>query len=185
MTPDPPPPALTWSFATPDDVPELVRLIRSAYRGEASRAGWTSEADLVEGERTSEEAVRRLLDAPGSRVLLAREEADSAVACCHVEDRGHGVASLGMFAVAPERQAAGVGRWLLAEAERAAAEVFAARRLEISVLAPQAGLIAWYERRGFTRTGERRPFPADARFARALRDDLEFIVMGKAIAGAL
>ncbi len=176
------PASLTWRFATEEDVPDVVALVRSAFRGEASRAGWTSEAHLVEGERTDEEIVRRLLGAPDSRLLVVRSEAGDAVACCHLEARGDGLAHLGMLAVVPAGQAAGTGRWLLAEAERTAAEVLGVQELEITVLAQQTALIAWYERRGFERTGETRPFPADGRLARALRDDLEFVVMGKRIA---
>lgn len=90
----------------------------------------------------------------------------------------------GAFAVAPTRQGGGVGRWLMAEAERAAIEAFGARTFEIAVLAQQTALITWYERRGFRATGERRPFPADARFARPRREGLEFVVMCKALGTA-
>ena len=175
------PPELTRRFAGPEDVPELVELIRSAYRGEASRAGWTSEAHLVDGERTGDRTLLRVIGSPRSRLLIARDPQGAAVACCQIEDRGEGVVHFGAFAVAPPRQAGGVGRWLMAEAERAAIEVFAARTFEIAVLAQQPALIAWYERRGFVATGERRPFPSDPRFARPRREGLEFVVMSKAL----
>ena len=80
----------------------------------------------------------------------------------------------------PDQQAA-VGRQLMAEAERQAVTAFAARRLEMTLLAQQEKLIAYYERRGFRRTGETRPFPADPRYARPLRDDLHFVVLEKSL----
>jgi hypothetical protein len=70
----------------------------------------------------------------------------------------------------------------MAEAERQALTAFAASRLEMTVLAQQDKLIAYYERRGFRRTGETRPFPADPRYARPLRGDLHFVVLAKALA---
>jgi GNAT superfamily N-acetyltransferase len=167
-------------FATPQDAAALVSLIRSAYRGDASRAGWTSEADLVEGERIDLDSLLRLLGAPTSRILVV-EDRSNPVACCQLENREAGVVYLGTFAVCPQRQAQGLGGWLIEQAERAAAKTFAARTIEITVVAQQRALLAWYERRGFVRTGQTRPFPADPRYARPLRDDLHFVVLSKAV----
>ena len=160
------------------DAEVLVTLIRSAYRGDTSRAGWTSEADLVEGDRISAGQVRAMIERSGSLVLAAETEA-GIVACCQLENRGSGLAYFGTFAVSPHDQGAGLGRQLMAEAELQAVTAFAARRLEMTVLAQQDKLIAYYERRGFLRTGETRPFPAHPRYARPLRDDLYFVVLVK------
>jgi ribosomal protein S18 acetylase RimI-like enzyme len=162
----------------PADADLLTDLIRSAYRGQDSRAGWTSEADLVEGERISRDQVLTMIGAGGS-VLLVGEDAGQIVACCQLRNEGAGLAYFGTFAVSPQAQGAGLGRQLMAEAERQAVAAFAATRLEMTVLAQQDKLIAYYERRGFRRTGETRPFPADPRYARPLRDDLCFAVLEK------
>jgi ribosomal protein S18 acetylase RimI-like enzyme len=164
--------------ARPADAGVLTNLIRSAYRGQDSRAGWTSEADLVEGERISRDQVLAMISAGGS-VLLVGEHAGQIVACCQLRDEGAGLAYFGTFAVSPQAQGAGLGRQLMAEAERQAVTAFAATRLEMTVLAQQDKLIAYYERRGFRRTGATRPFPADSRYARPLRDDLYFVVLEK------
>jgi ribosomal protein S18 acetylase RimI-like enzyme len=162
----------------PADADLLTDLIRSAYRGQDSRAGWTSEADLVEGERISRDQVLTMISAGGS-VLLVGEDAGQIVACCQLRNEGAGLAYFGTFAVSPQAQGAGLGRQLRAEAERQAVAAFAATRLMMTVLAQQDKLIAYYERRGFRRTGETRPFPADPRYARPLRDDLCFAVLEK------
>jgi ribosomal protein S18 acetylase RimI-like enzyme len=164
--------------ARPGDADVLTDLIRSAYRGQDSRAGWTSEADLVEGERISRDQVLAMISAGGS-VLLVGEDAGQIVACCQLRNEGAGLAYFGTFAVSPQAQGAGLGRRLMAEAERQAVAAFAATRLEMTVLAQQDKLIAYYERRGFRRTSETRPFPADPRYARPLRDDLYFAVLEK------
>lgn len=167
-------------LAEPRDAGILVDLIRSAYRGEVSRVGWTSEADLVAGDRTSYEQVSAMISEPGS-MMLAVDDGQGIVACCQLQDRGNGVTYLGTLAVSPTAQGTGLGRRLITEAERQAARKFGADRLEMTVLAQQELLVAWYERLGFRRTGETRPFPADERFARPLQDGLYFAVLEKPI----
>lgn len=164
--------------ATARDVPAVVDLVQSAYRGDVSRAGWTTEADLLAGQRADAAMVHPLVDAPGSTVLVLDDDAPGAagglLACCHVQDRGDGSCYVGMLAVRPNAQARGLGRVMLAAAE-ARARGIGADRLEMTVIAQRAELIAWYERLGFADTGERSPFPyGDERFGVPLRPDLEF-----------
>jgi len=173
--------------ARPGDAGVLTDLIRSAYRGDDSRAGWTSEADLVEGERINAGQVRAMITDAGSLILVGQTPGQLSqpariVACCQLRNEGAGLAYFGTFAVSPQAQGAGLGRQLMNEAERQAVSSFGATRLEMTVLAPQDKLIAYYERRGFQRTGETRPFPADPRYARPRRDDLYFVVLVKDLA---
>ncbi|MDX6741085.1 GNAT family N-acetyltransferase [Actinocorallia sp. A-T 12471] len=168
----------TFREAGQDDVARIVALVESAYRGDSSRTGWTTEADLLDGQRTDPEAVRALLTADGSLVLLAERDG-SLVACCHLERRGE-TAYFGMFAVSPAEQNSGLGRTVLAEAERVARARWAAREMQMTVITLRTELVAWYERRGYRATGEIRPFPyADERFGRPRRDDLDFSVLVK------
>jgi len=159
-------------------------LIRSAYRGESSRAGWTSEAHLLEGDRIHDEQVLELITSPGSLVVVAEAVTQAGrpgelTGCCHLADLGNGRAYFGTFAVSPARQSAGLGGRLMAEAERLAVAAFGARELELAALSPQEKLIAWYERLGFVPTGERKPFPGHPVFARPTQDDLDLVTMVK------
>lgn len=161
--------------AGPADVDGVVALVQSAYRGEPSRAGWTTEADLLDGQRTDAQAVTAVIEGPGSQLLLA-VDGDELLGCCALEDRGTRW-YFGTFAVRPVAQARGTGSALLAEAERLAT-TSGAGALELTVIHARDELIAWYERRGFVRTGETRPFPyGDERFGRPRRDDLVFVVL--------
>jgi ribosomal protein S18 acetylase RimI-like enzyme len=171
-----------FRLATPADTESLVRLIRSAYRGESSRQGWTSEADLVGGDRISAKQVLAMIEGPNS-IMLVFDEGSHIIACCHLEDHGSNLAYFGTFAVAPTEQGMGLGRRVLAEAERSSILRFGSAVLELAVLAQQEKLIAWYERLGFSRSGEIRSFPADPEFARPLRNDLYFVVLSKNLAG--
>ncbi|MFD4325552.1 GNAT family N-acetyltransferase [Nocardioides sp. NPDC058538] len=172
-------PELTFRDATFSDVEALVGLIESAYRGDASRAGWTTEADLLAGQRTDPEGVREVITAPGSRLLVV-ERAAEIVACCQLQKR-EAYVYFGMFSVSPRLQGAGVGKAVMAEAERIA-RVWGAEEIRMTVIRQREDLIAFYERRGFGRTGRFEPFPyGDERFGRPLRDDLEFAELAKAL----
>lgn len=145
--------------ATHADLQTLHPLIERAYRGDAARAGWTHEADLgVAEERTDLETLAGIVADPASRLLTAFE-GETPIGCVHVADHGDGLAYLGLLTVDPLRQAAGLGRRLIDAAERIARERFACRAIEMTVVHKRAELIAYYERRGYTLTEERRPFP--------------------------
>ncbi|MEU6840082.1 GNAT family N-acetyltransferase [Streptomyces sp. G9] len=171
---------LTFRDATEADVPALVALIESAYRGDSSRTGWTTEADILKGQRTDEQGVRDVIDAPASR-LLAVERGGELVACCQLEHRGD-AAYFGMFAVRPGLQGGGLGKLIIAEAERAAKEGWGVGEMHMTVISVRDDLIAWYERRGYRRTGALTPFPyGDERFGIPQRDDLAFELLVKNI----
>ncbi|MER6827995.1 GNAT family N-acetyltransferase [Streptosporangium sp. NPDC000563] len=164
--------------ATVADVPALVRLVHSAYRGESSRAGWTTEADLLDGRRTDVESVTAELEKPENHMILMEVDGEL-VACCQVEHRGE-YAYFGMFAVRPTLQNGGFGKALLAEAERFARETWNASEMRMTVISVREELLAWYVRRGYSRTGETAPFPyGDESFGLPTRDDLEFEILVK------
>ncbi|MFD4631779.1 GNAT family N-acetyltransferase [Streptomyces sp. NPDC058284] len=172
---------LTYRDATAADVDALVALIESAYRGDTSRAGWTTEADLLEGQRTDPQGVAEVIESPLSR-LIAVERDGGLVACCQLEHRGDH-AYFGMFAVRPDQQGTGLGKVIIAEAERAARETWGVREMHMTVINAREDLIAWYERRGYRRTGKMTPFPyGDERFGIPQRDDLQFELLTKDVA---
>ena len=175
-------PSLRFRHARLQDIDAVVALVTSAYRGDASRAGWTTEADLLDGARIDPAVLREDIERPRSIVLLAGA-ADASepplLACAHVavED---GTGYFGMFAVRPGLQGAGVGKAVLAECERIARDDWRLPAMRMTVLVQRDELIAWYERRGYRRTGEFKPFPyGDARFGIPRRDDLRFEVLEK------
>lgn len=173
----PVPRGLLFRAALATDLPAVVDLVESAYRGERSRQGWTTEADLLDGQRTDVAAVRELIARPGSTLVLA-ERAGQLQGCAHIEAQGE-ECSFGLFAVRPELQGQGIGDAVLAECERRA-RAAGASAMRLTVIWTRAELIAWYERRGYRATGQRQPFPyGDARFGLPKRQDLYFLVYAK------
>jgi ribosomal protein S18 acetylase RimI-like enzyme len=171
------PASLRFRAATAADVEAVVALTQSAYRGDESRGGWTTEADLLDGQRTDAREVGELIANPDVKLLLAERDGQL-LACCVLErlsDAHPGEGYFGMFSVRPDSQGHGTGRALLAEAERVARDDWHCRAMRMTVIDCRAELIAWYERRGYRRTGEHRPFPyGDQRFGIPRRDDLRF-----------
>lgn len=164
--------------ATTADIPAIVELVTSAYRGEASRKGWTTEADLLDGQRIEPGVLAADIARPRSVVLLAERDG-ALLACAHVAEED-GAGYFGMFAVRPDLQGGGVGKAVLAEAERIAREEWDLATMRMTVIDVRDSLIAFYERRGYVRTGIHKPFPyGDERFGVPLRDDLRFEVLEK------
>ena len=164
--------------ATTDDLPTLQALVERAYRGETARAGWSHEADLLTGQRTSVEELRSFLDA--GEYLLVWRDGGTIRACVRLLRLSDELVYLGMLTVDPALQGEGLGKRLLAAAELYAKEELGAARMEMQVFSRRRELLSFYERRGYRPTGERRPFPyAEWPQAGALFDDLEFTVLEK------
>ena len=195
------PSAIFFREATLSDITAVIELVHSAYRGETSRAGWTTEADLLDGNRTDASIVQADIRAVGSVILLAYRmqpqerlvkknhietsanlATDELLACCHLKDEDGDHAYFGMFAVRPDCQGNGIGRVVLAEAERRAVTGWHCSMLRMLVIRQRVDLIAWYMRLGFARTGETKPFPyGDERFGLPKRPDLEFVELAKSL----
>jgi GNAT superfamily N-acetyltransferase len=166
----------TFRAAEAADVAAIVALVESAYRGESGAAGWTTEAHLIDGQRTDATEVASLIAATGSEIIL-HEVGGRLRGCCHLGRVSPQEARFGMFAVAPESQGAGIGRQLVVEACRRTVS-WGASRLQMAVIKQRPDLIDWYARLGFLPTGRTEPFPyGDERFGRPRRPDLEFVVL--------
>lgn len=168
-----------FRVATDEDIDALLELVESAYRGDSSRLGWTTEADLLDGHRTDRDGLSAIIHKDGSIIVLAESES-GLLGCAHLERQGH-AAYFGMFAVRPGLQGGGIGDAILRECERLAS-AWGLHQVRMTVIWTRTELIAWYWRRGYAATGEHAPFPyGDARFGLPKRQDLYFEVYAKSL----
>jgi ribosomal protein S18 acetylase RimI-like enzyme len=160
----------------PDDAKEIEKLVNSAYRGDTSRKGWTTEADLLDGSRTDTRAIEELIKKPGTQILKYLSEG-KIIGCVQLDVVDQGM-YLGMLTVQPDLQGGGIGKKLLTTAE-AEARMQGCKKIFMTVISVRSELIAWYERHGYIDTGKRKPFNFnDPRFG-IPKQNLEFAVLEK------
>lgn len=169
---------LVLATATPADAPHLTDFVNAAYRGETARQGWTTESNLLDGQRIDVAGLLDMLALPGAIFLLARNPAGELLGCFHAQAQGRRL-YLSMLAVQPTGQAQGVGKVLLAAAEDYG-RVHGCTTGKMTVISVRTELIAYYERRGYCLTGGTEPFPTDPRYGRP-RQPLTLLVLEKAL----
>ena len=168
---------LSFRKAAPADIDPIVALVNSAYRGESSKRGWTTEADLLGGQRTDAEEIAKLVSTPDSMILLCYQD-DDLIGSVHLE-RSEPGAYLGMFTVKPSLQGRGIGKRFMDEIERLVREEWGAAKMMMLVITRRDELIAFYERRGYRRTGIFEEFPVDVRFGIPKVMNLRFELLEK------
>lgn len=170
---------MIFRHATHNDIPTITSLLNRSYRGDSSRAGWTTEADLLSGKRIDEAGLFQMLNVPDSLILIALSD-DTITATIHAHREGD-IVHFGLFAVEPTQQGNGVGKALLAYAESEAVQTWGVRTAIMEVITHRSELIAYYERRGYVRTGEMISFPESDLWDRQV-DSLELAVLRKKLA---
>ncbi|MDO7849379.1 GNAT family N-acetyltransferase [Hymenobacter sp. M29] len=172
---------LYLATATTADVPRLTRLVNRAYRGDASRQGWTTEAHLLDGQRIDEDGLREMLAVPGAAILMCLGANDELLGSFYAHATGEKV-YLGMLAVEPGRQTNGVGKFLIHAAEDYGRQ-HGCTTSKMTVISVRAELLAYYARQGYRPTGATEPFPTDPRFG-VPRQPLTLLVLEKSLVEA-
>ena len=172
---------IEFTQADESHVDDIVELVNSAYRGDSSKKGWTTEADLLDGQRVDAEGILANIEKEDSVILVAEDDDTGPLwGCVHLEKNGD-KCYLGMLTVDPTLQKKGIGNMLLDESE-AFAQFWDCTHLYMTVISVRTELIAWYEKYGFRKTGEKKPFPyGDERFGIPKVDNLEFVVLEKKV----
>ncbi|OCB03871.1 GNAT family N-acetyltransferase [Acidithiobacillus ferrivorans] len=167
-------------MAQKTEIIALCALINSVYRGEAAKGGWTTEADLLEGQRCDVAMLEELAGRPDSYFLVATKE-NQMIACCHLQLTEAEVAECGMLSVAPPWQTQGVANTLLHTAEEYARGTWQVQRMRLWVIKQRPELTAYYQRRGYQFTGATLPFPDDSRYGIPKVAGLCLLAMEKAL----
>jgi len=143
------------------DAAAVATLINTCFRGEASRAGWTTEADILDGKRTTSGEIASVIRRRDAFVLLGvlNDEVVAAVCCEQQMIAGKQTAHFGKVSVKPSLQNKGYGKDLIHAAEAMTKREWRVLGFHMSVISLRTELIAYYERLGYERTGELEAFP--------------------------
>jgi len=167
-------------IATMADITAIKDLLNSAYRGESSKKGWTTEAHLIAGDiRTDEDDVKQVMQQEGSVFLKYADAEQGLVGCVNLQKHGDRI-YLGMFSVSPNVQGSGIGKKLLLAAEAYTKHIHCSS-IYMTVISVRTELIDWYKRYGYVDTGKRKPFIEDGLTGKHLQA-LEFMVLEKSLA---
>lgn len=167
------------SIATTEDIGQIKNLLNSAYRGESSKQGWTTEVNLIAGDtRANENTIQQIMAKPGSVFLKYINEAQQVIGCVNLQQHGNKM-YLGMFSVSPQMQGAGIGKQLL-QASEEYCSYLQCSAIYMSVISVRSELIEWYKRHGYKDTGERKPFAEDDESGKHLQP-LEFMMLEKPV----
>ena len=174
---------LHWRTATVEDAARIATLVNSAYRGDSGRQGWTTEADIIDGQRTDAAMVAEELANPSTHILLVTEASNpGTLAGCVLLRKEGDACYLGMLTVNPRAQKLGIGSYLMETAEAFARNEMNLPRIFFGVIWTRTELISWYERRGYRKTGATKPFPyGNAALGLPVRDDLHFLIFDKTL----
>jgi ribosomal protein S18 acetylase RimI-like enzyme len=170
-------PSVRFRTATGDDAAAIAALVNSGYRGESSQQGWTTEADLLDGLRTDENEIRSLIAADDAMTVLCIDE-NEITGSVHIQKEGP-ACYLSMLVVKPGLQGSGIGKQLIEAAESRARETWSSAKMTMTVITIRSELIAYYERRGYRRTGQMKPFLFDETHGIPRVDGIELEVLEK------
>jgi GNAT superfamily N-acetyltransferase len=170
---------ISFRTAAVSDAEALVSFVNAGYRGESSKRGWTTEAGILGGQRTDSDKMREMIGEGDSRVELAHAEDGTLVGCVYLKKEPGSSCYLGMLTVDPARQAEGIGKLIMAHSD-AVARAWGCRRMRMTVISVRGELVAYYERRGYAKTGAAEPFPEDdPRFGLPKVPGLTFVELAK------
>jgi ribosomal protein S18 acetylase RimI-like enzyme len=146
------------------DSEAIATLVNSAYRGDDSRAGWTTEADLLDGKRTTTQEIASVIKRKDAFILIGvlRDNIVATICCEWQELSGSNTAHFSMIAVKPTLQNKGYGKSLIQAAEIICQREWRVIGFYMEVISLRHELIAFYERLGYVRTGEFRDFPENS-----------------------
>jgi ribosomal protein S18 acetylase RimI-like enzyme len=162
--------------ATLEDATALEKLINSAYRGETSKQGWATEANLLEGKRITLDELEEIIQNKDNTILKYTEN-NQIIGSVLLSNKGNKL-YLGMLAISPELQNKGLGKKLLQEAEVHALNL-GLSKIVMTVITIREKLIEWYNRHGYVDTGIREPFILNDSDTIISDQHLEFVVLEK------
>ncbi len=167
----------TFREAKIEDIPQIVDLVNISYRSKEFK-GWTSEADIVKGDRINNAQVQELFQNDSKVFVMFKDE--ELIGCVHVHKQNDSC-YIGMLTTHPNVQNMGIGKEILKLAEEHSIKNYSINCFEMSVLSVREELINFYERRGYKRTGDNEPYPVNANVGTPLSSEIQVLHLVKEI----
>lgn len=154
---------LIYRIATEEDSELLTNLVNMSYSGELSNQGWTNENGLVVGSRTTVDKILNILKNDQYVILIFFDPINHhLIGCISIQHKSESnAACLSIFAVRPDQQARGYGKFILNTAESYAKDQWNVKSIELNVILQRPELMAYYKRRGYIDTGRREAFTVE------------------------
>lgn len=156
-------PMLNFYKAELSDAAAMSQLVNRAYRGETSRKGWTTEADILDGIRATTKDIAEIINA-SDQFMLMGELDQKIVACIQCQKQaydGQSVAQFGMIAVEPSKQNRGHGKDLIQAAEAITKREWGVAGFAMLVITRRTDIIDFYQRLGYEPTHTYVDFPVN------------------------
>lgn len=170
--------SLQFLFADKTNAQSVAELVNSAYRGDSSKVGWTTEADILDGQRTDENEIILKIISKNSYILIAKENNNLVGSCELIANTEDSELYFGMFAIKPTLQNSGLGKIFLSHVENLARE-WNLKKVSMTVITLRTELISYYKRRGYQVTNRFIPFPTEDRFGIPKVNDLKMVFLIK------
>lgn len=161
------------------DADVLLEIVHSAYRGGLATVAWKNENHIVQGPRIKKPEIEQLIQSDAASIRVVELDGGELGGCALVDRHGQDVVHIGMIAVAPSKQNLGLGKLLIQDAEKHALNVFKATTANMYVLNGRPELMGWYNRLGYSETGQIEPFPASEGGSKPLKEDAHLIEISK------
>lgn len=163
------------------DAEPVAKLINSAYRGETSRKGWTTEADILDGLRTTTAEVGKMINRDDAFILIGvvNDEIVATISCERQVIAFKHTVHFGMIAVKPSLQNKGHGKDMINAAETMTKREWRVAGFHMTVISLRQEVIEFYERLGYARTGEFEEFPENPTLWQPKVDGLNLQVLAK------
>lgn len=145
-------------IAQQKDAQKIVNLVNSVYRGEKALKSWTTEAALIDGQRVDVEMINQIISDP-TQVILLLEEDNQLIGCVNLQKKSETECFLGMLSVSLEHQGQGIAKKIIEYCENFARNYYQSKKMVLFVITVRQELMSFYERRGYTRTGQTHDFP--------------------------
>jgi ribosomal protein S18 acetylase RimI-like enzyme len=144
-----------FRIATKEEAPQLQNLIHAAFRFTDASVEWIGSPELANTFNMDINVIIERIASPENVFFIVSDTPNGpTIACVNVFKKAPDYGRIALLAVDPTIQRGGLGKIVMKKAERYLKEELGVKRIGLNALHTRKGLIAWYERQGYVKTGD-------------------------------